>query len=264
MILFVSSPVCILSARSTQDEPLILLGAASIAWAVVRSRRIWFVTATFLSVACTKIFAGLYVAAFVGMRRWKGVLCLVGAFTAYWGVALMLGVHPLDCTFGREIGMDALSDQIMEDTTKGNVWGFFGPVPNGVRYGVLLSVLAGVGLWCRSALFDAFDRRRQLCVAMRLAAVWYLLFDVLSPMSFFMYMLPALPFVLAVLLLDESRLGRAVLGAFLLWTVPFAFKDAQSSIISRCGVFFDLVTVGGALAFVGILAVGLRHQKELK
>ena len=266
IILFMTSPVAIHAARSTQDEPLLLLGVSTIVWALVRNRTALAVAAATLTFASTKVFSLLYFAAFAGWRKWRGVATVLAIVVSYWTLGWALGVHPLDCSFGREIGMDAVADQPVADVTRGNLWTLFEGVPVLARYAVLLTALGIAGLVFRQVLFDDTDSRSQLVAAMRLTAVWYLLFNGLSPMSFFMYMVPALPFILFLLLEDGSWSGRGMLAAFLVWSVAFAFKDVQSSFIDRMGIVFDLTQVFGSLAFAGWLwfpALPRRMEKEV-
>ncbi len=227
MILYLSSPICLMqSTFSAQDETLFTLAIAScLYFTFVADSPTGRSVTSLLTVFCTKLIAPFYMVPFLLLRRWKAVAVLGLAFAAYmWADILFFAVHKLGYAFGREPGLGAPADDILDLVTSGNLPALFPMVPDNIWSLTLLCFLSVTFCASLRSLSSALDDRAGLCVAIRLMTVWVLAFMFLWRMTYSYYLIPVFP-LMCLMAQDESFLPRRLRPVAVVWVFLFAFKD---------------------------------------
>ena len=247
IILFASSPVGYASALSTQDEPLMFLGVTAVLYAIISGWKKAAVLAMFATIAISKIFALFFVFPVVMLRRWKGIAWLILAVLVYWLTAYTVGVNPFDIRFGREVGLETiLADDIMGSVTYGNVWKLLG-----IRPCVCIKCFAAAMIGVACALFSGGPRLSSMLRSDRVKVVLGMMtlmmyaFVAFYPMTFFMYLIPFLPFMYLAIVVNEKRWMLVfTLAAFTAWQFMLRYGIAESSFAGRHKSVFLTVYFG--------------------
>lgn len=235
IILYLTSPVCILCAFATQDETLILLGLAAILRFSASSNVIAKYVCAFLAFAFTKILTPIYVVAFFIWHKRKGLVIFALCLAAYWGISYAIGVDPFDIRFGREIGMNPTRcDHPVENPLAGNIWFYLPKTPLAVKCLVLFAPVAVSGLcFIRTFFCGDVDLKGKCEAAVAYTCIIFFTFQLLYPMVYHGYMIPVVALCYAMFLCAFRRkvATGVLLCGFVVWQIVFVTKDGSSRLL---------------------------------
>lgn len=248
IILFVSSPLCYLTACGAQDEVILFAGVFAVLYSTLRDKNHSSGMLTFITVVTTKITAVFYCALIALLGRGRTILIAIGGFASYFIISSLCGVKVVDLRFGRTLGMDVASDAVAKLKTPGNIWYYLPPLPEWFPIVVGLCVVAFVILISVSSIVSTTLGKKERA---RFAA--YATFLVVACMYLFVpgclpyYVFPVLP-ILYLAVFEGSQKSviimlKCILAISWCWSLYYC-GDSQPWMRSWLKKWFCLYYLG--------------------
>lgn len=231
LILYLTSPIwCFCSFFGAQDEVLCLLGVSILIVLLFTEKlNTWLIfISTFFGIAVTKLLTVFYLQPLLFARKYRTLWMGLAALGSYILLAICVGANPFNLIFGREPGLSAVGDRIINMVTLGNVCFYF--KTSGWKlssFGAIMCIVSFglVGLFFLKYLLniDRMDKKETLVVILSLMMAWCCCFNLFYPMTFNSYLLPFMPMALSLLLYQGSK---CPLVTYYVWASLIAYKDS--------------------------------------
>ena len=262
VIIVISAPICWYCAIYGQDEPIVMFFSSLLLLALANGKTILAAFFAFLCFSATKVLVPIYLWANMVVSKGKGLLLLVGAMTAYWAFALLLGVNPFDFRSGTTLDSPGF-DLSAAGYVRGSVWYYLRSIPKPLHFVALMGSWGLSALAFLKAFLDAgleYQKRLQLsCVLVTIVGLEFFAF---YRVCYYPYMLPFIPCAVSAMCnLDlQPKWRRFVIVTFVLWLWFLPFKEGANCWVSAMGYGVDAILYFGYCFFSAVLFYGSRKH----